>query len=122
MRRDEIEQILSGISWKPSCVDMNWDWQVESIDNGHLIRTTFQRPDTHTGEMGTGYGRWMHVPTNVSEDGVVKTAWLCAELIVRHELMEAFLYKNKRIFDPHKSIEELSNGKCETAREIIDKF
>ena len=30
------------------------------------------------------------------------------ELIVRHELMEAFLYKGIRIFDPHRTVEELS--------------
>lgn len=119
MIREDVEKILSNISWKPSNVDMDWKWEVESVNNGHLIRTTFQRPDTHSGEMGTGYGRWMHVPWDVSEDGVVKTAWLCAELIVRHELMEAFLYKDKRIFDPHKSIKDLSYTQCDTAKELM---
>lgn len=132
MTLDKIEQVLSNITWKPSCVDMGWKWEVKEIfeaddfdikpkfiSNGFLIRTTFQRPDTHTGEMGTGYGRWMHVPTDVSEEGIVKTAWLCAELIVRHELMEAFLYNEKRIFDPHKSIKDLSYTQCDTAKELL---
>ena len=38
----------------------------------------------------------------------MKTCWLLAELIVRHELMEAFLYQGVRIFDPHHSVAELS--------------
>ena len=48
------------------------------------------------------------MPVGASESAVVKTAWLLAELIVRHELMEAFLYKGIRIFDPHRTVEELS--------------
>jgi hypothetical protein len=119
MNRHEIEQILSKITWVPSCVDMNWNWEVESIDGGHLIRTTFQRPDINSGEMGTGYGRWMHVPNGVSKEGVVKTAWLCAELIVRHELMESFLFDGDKIFDPHKSITDLSYTQCDTAKELL---
>ena len=122
MNRNQIEETLSKITWVPSCVDMKWKWEVESIDGGHLIRTTFQRPDINSGEMGTGYGRWMFVPHDVSKDGIVKTAWLCAELIVRHELMESFLYDDVKIFDPHKSLDELSHVKCDTAREIINKF
>jgi hypothetical protein len=122
MTRNEIIKTLSDISWLPSCVDMDWNWEVESIDGGVLIRTTFRRPDINTGEMGTGYGRWMHVPEGTSKEGVVKTAWLCAELIVRHELMESFLYDGVKIFDPHKTLNELSYTKCDTAREIINKF
>ncbi|HVI41833.1 MAG TPA: hypothetical protein VM577_14365, partial [Anaerovoracaceae bacterium] len=42
------------------------------------------------------------------ESGVVKTGWVLAEMIVHHELMEAFHYKGSRIFDPHNTTEELS--------------
>lgn len=38
----------------------------------------------------------------------VKTCWLRVELILRHELMEAFLYKGVRIFNPHHTVAELS--------------
>lgn len=119
MNAVEIGKVLSKITWVPSCVDMGWKWEVKHVDGGHLIRTTFQRPDINSGEMGTGYGRWMHIPEETTKEGVVKTAWLCAELIVKHELMESFLYEGKKIFDPHKTLKDLSYTQCDTAKQLI---
>ena len=110
-----LRHVLDGITFAPSCLDMGWDWQIETlyvvpggVVRGWLVNTTFRRPDTHTGQIGIGTGRKEFVPVGASESAVVKTAWLLAELIVRHELMEAFLYKGIRIFDPHRTVEELS--------------
>lgn len=104
-----LRHVLDGITFAPSCLDMGWGWQIETLPGrGWLINTTFRRPDTRTGEIGTGTGRKEFVAIGTSESGVVKTAWLLAELIVRHELMEAFLYRGVRIFDPHRTAEELS--------------
>jgi hypothetical protein len=114
-----LRAILDEITFAPSCVDMGWDWEIEELrlgdgggarqlTRGWLVNTTFRRPDTHTGEIGIGRGRQELVAFGASESAVVKTAWLLAELIVRHELMEAFLYKGVRIFNPHHTVEELS--------------
>lgn len=105
----EIKKIVKNISFENSNLDMGWKWQVKKITGGFLIRTTFKRPDTHTGKIGTGYGRWAFVPKNVDDRGVVMTAWVCAELIVKHELMEAFRFKGIRILDPHKSLKDLAH-------------
>jgi len=93
---------------------MGWTWEIEELPEasgalkGWLVNTTFQRPDTHTGVLGTGRGRKEFIAVGASESGAVKTAWLLAELIVRHELMEAFRYRGVRIFDPHHTVDELS--------------
>lgn len=118
MNIEEIKEILSKITFAPSNLDMGWEWDIKStkifdqnditIEKGFSIRTTFLRPDSNTGEIEKGYGRWMYVPETISTDGLVKTGWLCAELIIKHELMEAFLYQQTRIFDPHKSLKDLS--------------
>lgn len=109
----DLRAVLDGVGFRPSCVNMGWAWEIEEIPaaggvKGWLVNTTFQRPDTHTGVIGTGRGRKEWIPLGTTESGVVKTAWLLAELIVRHELMEAFLYRGVRIFDPHHTVEELS--------------
>lgn len=108
----QIKKVLKNITFAPSNLDMGWKWEVEEMVSkkraGFLIRTTFKRPDTRTGKVGWGYGRWMFVDKDTDERGIVMTAWICAELIVKHELMEAYLYKNARILDPHKSLEELA--------------
>jgi hypothetical protein len=121
MKLEEIKEVLNSVSFAPSNLNMGWSWDVKStkiydngvvFETGYSIRTTFMRPDVNTGEVEKGYGRWMYVPENISKDGLVKTAWLCAELIIKHELMEAFLYNKTRIFDPHKSLNDLSyNGR-----------
>lgn len=107
---DQVRRIISRITFAPSCLDMGWKWEVKEIDDGFMIRSTFQRPDAYSNceEMGTGYGRWMICDKDCSTAGIIKTAWLCAELIVRHELMEAFLYREARIFNPHKSLTDLA--------------
>lgn len=104
----EIKKIVKNITFAPSNLDMGWRWEVKKIGDGFKIRTTFKRPDTKTGKIGWGYGRWMLIDKNTDDRGVVMTAWVCAKLIVDHELMEAFLYKNIRILDPHKSLDELA--------------
>jgi hypothetical protein len=112
--QEQLRAVLDQITFAPSCVDMGWQWQIEELRladgrlRGWLVNTTFRRPDTHTGEIGIGSGRQELVAFGASESGVVKTAWLLAELIVRHELMEAFLYQGVRIFNPHHTVEELS--------------
>ena len=109
-----LRAVLDQITFAPSCVDMGWAWQIEELRladgrvRGWLVNTTFRRPDTHSGEIGIGTGRQELVGFGASESAAVKTAWLLAELIVRHELMEAFLYKGVRIFNPHHTVEELS--------------
>ena len=117
MKLNEVKNILGKINISDNfqIIGMNWDVKHSRIyddnnivlEKGFSIRTTFMRPDVNTGEIEKGYGRWMYVPENVSMDGLVKTAWVCTELIVKHELMEAFLYERKRIFDPHKSLKDL---------------
>jgi hypothetical protein len=111
----QLRAVFDRISFAPSCVNMGWTWEIEELPTapagdlkGWLVNTTFRRPDTDTGVVGVGRGRQEFVAVGASESGVVKTAWLLAELIVRHELMEAFLYRGIRIFDPHHTVEELS--------------
>lgn len=111
--REELEKTLKRVSFAPSCVDFQWSWEtrealIEGGMRGWLVRTSFTRPDTMTGDVGRGFGRWEFVEEGTSESGVLKTCWLLVELIVRHELMEGFLVDDVRIFNPHHTVEELS--------------
>ncbi len=118
-----LQEILKDISFRPSCVDFQWEWEVEPTYRfvagatfelrGWLVRTTFRRPDTATGLIGTGHGRWELIEVGTSVSGVVKTCWLLVDLITRHELMEAFSFRGVRVFDPHKSVDDL----CSTRKD-----
>ena len=114
--KSEAQRVLDQVTFAPSCLDMGWGWDIEHVYEirdgkteikGWNIRTTFQRPDTDTGEVGTGYGRWWFVEQGTSVSGLVKTAWLACQQIVQHELMEAFLFQGVRVFDPHAEVHAL---------------
>jgi hypothetical protein len=130
--RDTLLAILNGIKFKPSCVNLKWEWEIVPVWNGGalvqygldsirflakaeppaecgwLVSTTFERPDINTGVVSRGRGRQEFIRNGTEESGVVKTCWVLAEMIVKHEIMEAFTYDDITIFNPHNTVEELS--------------
>lgn len=116
--KEDLLAVLAKVSFAPSCVNLDWQWDIEALhdhrlgpkDNlrGWLVNNSFVRPDALTGKVSRGKGRQEFIAIGTSESGVVKTCWLLAELIVKHELMEAFHYDGVKIFDPHHSVGELS--------------
>ena len=122
--RLDLNAVLDRVTFRPSCVNFGWRWEVQTIwctscregtcpyhggtgCQGWLINTAFQRPDIASGVVQSGRGRQEWVPFGTTVSGLVKTCWLLAELIVRHELMEAFCFDGARVFDPHKTVEQL---------------
>ncbi len=115
MECDHLRAILHRISFRPSCVDMGWRWQIEEISDGlrllgWFVQASFKRPDTYTGVIGTGYGRKEFIAFGVDKTTVIKTAWVCIELTIMHELREAFCFDSLRVFNPHKTIDQLLAG------------
>lgn len=100
-----------------TALDFKWKFIVEKIVandalsatiDGWFVSVQFERPDTKTGVIGIGQGRREFVAIGTTESGVVKTCWLLIELVIKHELMEAFHWRGKRIFNPHNSIYDLA--------------
>lgn len=107
--RKSLENILNNVSFASSCVDLGYKYHIEELgDTGFLMSFSFFRPDTHTGEMGEGFGREWFVRKNSTEKFVVMTAKLAIDLIITHEILESFHYLGTRLLDPHKSIESLA--------------
>ena len=115
---EQLRACLDRISFRNTVVDFHWEFKFRPVtvkatdaspyeEAAWLIWAEFQRPDTHTGEIGTGRGREEIVRAGAWESGVIKTCWLLVELLVRHELMEGFRVDGLRVFDPHNSIADL---------------
>ena len=107
-----LKAALSLITFKNTVLDFKWEFEVEETNirgrTAWLVRVSFERPDTITGEIGRGRGRDEIVYEGTTVSGAVKTAWLLVELMVRHELMEGFRWCDKRIFNPHNSVIDLA--------------
>ena len=115
---EELRECLSRISFQNTVVDFHWQFRFRPVvltptddypteEHAWLIWAEFERPDTHTGQMGIGRGRDEIVRVGAWESGIIKTCWLLVELLVRHELMEGIRVDDLRIFDPHNSIADL---------------
>jgi hypothetical protein len=121
MTLERIHNILSKLKSAPSGIQMSTDkdyrFEVVEINHenetvdGFLVRCGFIRPDTNSGEMGEGFGRWNHLPRNASVKAVVMTAYVSIKLVVEHEMLEAFEYQSEKLFNPHKTLEELAYPK-----------
>ena len=109
----ELDRLLSEITMVNTSLDFKWHFESQMCRDsdmpGFFVRVGFERPDTNTGKIGIGHGRYEYIAVGTTESGVVKTAWLLVELVVRHELMEAFRWRDKRIFNPHNSIHALAS-------------
>lgn len=111
--RETLQKVLQDISFKNTALDFKWRFEFVNCDDpnspGWFVNVAFERPDTDTGKIGIGRGRKEFVPVGAWESSVVKTGWLLVELVVRHELMEAFRWRGKRIFNPHNSVHALAS-------------
>lgn len=119
----ELTDVLSDITFVNTVLDFKWAFEFKpmvlatgvdgkplagSQRDGWLLWVTFERPDTITGAIGRGRGRDEIVWEGATVSAVVKTAWVLVELMVRHELMEGFRWRNARIFNPHNSVFDLA--------------
>lgn len=107
-----VDRVLARITIAPSYLDIGWRFKHEPINDGDeyigcFLWVEFDRPDTYTGEMGTGTSRKEWLGAYNTESGIIKTAWLLLKLTIEHELMEAFQVDGVKIFDPHHSVSEL---------------
>ena len=106
---EDVKKILNNINFAEySCIDMGWEFQIKIEGDLYLIRTSFKRKDINSGKLGKGWGRWHTTPVKgASETSIVMTAWVCVKMIIEHELLEGFEYKGKKVFNPHKTIDQL---------------
>ena len=114
---EELTQVLNLITFVNTVLDFKWKFELKAVEiltcgegstrDAWLLWVTFERPDTITGIVGRGKGREEIIWQGTTLSGVVKTAWLLVELLVRHELMEGFRFDNTRIFNPHNSVLDL---------------
>lgn len=132
MTREEIESQLARVTLAPTVLFDEWRFEAVPAKveillppdfywTGWFIRLAFRRPDTQTGTVDWGYGRWEWVSDDATPDSVLKTGYLLFDLIVRHEMMEAYLVDSARVFNPHRSLEAHVVGEVFDARGKVDK-
>lgn len=107
----ELERTLQSVTFGPSAINYTWRFEIvpseTAIGPGWFVRIAFFRKDAVDGVNREGYGRYEFIQKGATQSAVVKTSFLLHRLIVEHEIMEAFLFRHYRPFNPHHLVKEL---------------
>jgi hypothetical protein len=118
----DMRYVLDHIRFHNTVLDFGWQYEFrphygasgddEVTQDGWEIRATFERPDTHTGRMSRGSGRWIPVFKGATETSVFFSVLILVKLLAEHELLEGLTYLRSdgvyvRPIYPHNSLHAL---------------
>ncbi len=105
---ERINEILSRISMK--CIGIQFDVHAgfdKKYGERIYLQVCYTSPCTKTGEMLEWKGRKYYLSEYMTDDEVIKTAYVAFEQAVKHEVMEGFKVDDIILFNPHINFEEL---------------
>ena len=71
------------------------------------LQAIYKSPCSNTGRLGEWKGRKNYLSDHMTDDEIVKTAYVTFKQAVEHEIMEGFKVDGKPLFNPHINFEEL---------------
>lgn len=72
-----------------------------------FIQYMYEAPDTKTGEMNTWKGGKWYLSRHMTDDEIIKKAYLAFRTCIEHEVLESFKVDGVILFNPHVNFEEL---------------
>ena len=102
---ETVRGVLARIRYK------DWSFKVALLNDLVNFRVQFLAPDSQTGRLELQNGRfWPVLPGEVTEDNIVKAAFLAIKTAEEHEMRETFRYRGRAIFGPHLPVAYLLNA------------
>ncbi|RTL06358.1 hypothetical protein EKK58_05250 [Candidatus Dependentiae bacterium] len=102
---------MNGIKLTGPLARLEWVWNASDaatkVQGGWMVWGEFSRPERDSNVQGRGTSRAEYICAGATLSSVVKTCWVIVELSMRHEAMESFTFNGVRVFDPHRTIEQL---------------
>lgn len=106
---EKVKNLTSRITM--SCFGTDFKLRVErdnEFKNGRIfLQVVYGAPCTKTGEIQEWKGRKYYLSKHMTDDEIVKTAYVAFESCVKHEIMEGFKVDGIILFNPHINFEEL---------------
>lgn len=72
-----------------------------------FIQVIYDAPNTKTGEAGSWKGAKWYLTEFMTDDEIVKKAYLAFRTCIEHEVLESFKIDGITLFNPHVNFEEL---------------
>lgn len=113
---ERVQNLLKRISTKLFDVefrivaeyDKEFTTYVNEVPNGRIyLQVHYDQPCNETGKIQTWHSGKFYLSQYMTDDEIVKKAWVAFEMCVKHEIMEAFLVDGLRLFNPHVNFEAL---------------
>lgn len=72
-----------------------------------FLQVKYKAPCNKTGKLTEWGGRKWYLSSHMTDDEIVKTAWVAYKSAIEHEVMETFKVDGKILFNPHTPYEIL---------------
>lgn len=106
-----VKAVLSQIKLAPWYRNVEWEIQpITCITETGLegpyarFRIVYDEPDVVTGIIDSQYARWWYIEAGMTNEALIKSAWLALTVSDEHRRRESFSVAGRRVFDPHKPI------------------
>lgn len=102
---NRVERIVADISYKD---DYKLAVELDTVSRKRVyVQVVCFRKDTVTGQWGYGKGGKLYLSPHMTDQEIVQNAFGLFKAYEEHECREFFMYKGKRIYGPHISLEAL---------------
>lgn len=95
MHRSRVAVLLDQITYP------GHTWYVAQRESTVYLRVEAELPNNDTGEVELQRGRPWIIRPNADDAEIIRTAWLATETFLLHEAREKFLFRGKRVMNPH---------------------
>lgn len=108
---ERVEKLLSRVTLSIFGQQMTYrilrDQNNPSADARVFIQIEYAAPCTKTGEIENWRGGKHYLSEHMTDDEIIKKAYVAFEMAVKHEVMEGFKVDGTILFNPHVNFEEL---------------
>lgn len=108
MTPDKIRDVIAQVSCEPYSfvvTEVGDRYSLDPLDV--FIQAKVWRFDVYSKEWGYGYGGVQVVTDDMTEDAIIKRCFVAVRDYAEHEVRENFLWKGRRVFDPHQPLQNL---------------
>lgn len=116
MNHSQVKELISHITFsifsKELKLSVHYDKLVEDMPvqckyKRMYLQVSYTAPCTKSGTIEEWKGGKHYLSRYMTEDEIVKKAYVAFEAAVKHEIMEGFKFDNTIVFNPHVDFREL---------------
>ncbi len=90
-----------------ACAFGEWDIDLKFDGERPYVQLSFMDTDEFTGLLERQHCRKYTLSYEMCDTEVVRTVFIAIKQAMTHEIEEKFMYKGRRIFNPHRSVDAL---------------